>query len=180
MIDDYLRSQSELDDHAVHLLFSANRWELASTIESLLNEGTTVLCDRYAFSGMAFTFAKSRASTAAQERFPYEWCRAPDAGLPAPDLTLFLDISPGTAKQRGGYGEERYEKEELQRRVREVFKRIKEDVQASGGRWINMDAGQDKHAVQDKVWNHVKDLADGVSDRSLKTLWTSSNLRADE
>ena len=29
MIDAYLRAQSELDDRAIHLLFSANRWELA-------------------------------------------------------------------------------------------------------------------------------------------------------
>jgi dTMP kinase len=29
MIDAYLRSQSELDDRAIHLLFSANRWECA-------------------------------------------------------------------------------------------------------------------------------------------------------
>jgi len=29
MIDSYLRSTSELDDRAIHLLFSANRWELA-------------------------------------------------------------------------------------------------------------------------------------------------------
>lgn len=29
MIDSYLRSESELDDHVIHLLFSANRWELA-------------------------------------------------------------------------------------------------------------------------------------------------------
>ncbi|SRR5258708_28949171 len=29
MIDSYLRSQSELDDRAIHLLFSANRWEAA-------------------------------------------------------------------------------------------------------------------------------------------------------
>ena len=29
MIDGYLRSESELEDHAIHLLFSANRWELA-------------------------------------------------------------------------------------------------------------------------------------------------------
>ena len=28
MIDSYLRSQSDLDDRAIHLLFSANRWEL--------------------------------------------------------------------------------------------------------------------------------------------------------
>jgi dTMP kinase len=29
MIDSYLKSTSELDDHAIHLLFSANRWEMA-------------------------------------------------------------------------------------------------------------------------------------------------------
>ena len=29
MIDAYLQSKSDLDDRAIHLLFSANRWELA-------------------------------------------------------------------------------------------------------------------------------------------------------
>jgi dTMP kinase len=29
MLDSYLQQKSELDDRAVHLLFSANRWELA-------------------------------------------------------------------------------------------------------------------------------------------------------
>lgn len=29
MINSYLQSESELDDRAIHLLFSANRWELA-------------------------------------------------------------------------------------------------------------------------------------------------------
>jgi hypothetical protein len=29
MIDEFLRSQIELDDHVIHLLFSANRWEAA-------------------------------------------------------------------------------------------------------------------------------------------------------
>jgi dTMP kinase len=29
MIDAYLRSQAEMDDHVIHLLFSANRWEAA-------------------------------------------------------------------------------------------------------------------------------------------------------
>jgi dTMP kinase len=27
MIDSYLRSAEDLDDHVIHLLFSANRWE---------------------------------------------------------------------------------------------------------------------------------------------------------
>ena len=29
LINDYLTKQADLDDHAVHLLFSANRWEFA-------------------------------------------------------------------------------------------------------------------------------------------------------
>jgi dTMP kinase len=29
MIDSYLQSKTEMDDHAIHLLFSSNRWEKA-------------------------------------------------------------------------------------------------------------------------------------------------------
>lgn len=29
MIDSYLKSAVRMDDHAIHLLFSANRWEAA-------------------------------------------------------------------------------------------------------------------------------------------------------
>jgi dTMP kinase len=29
LIDDYLKKKADIEDHAIHLLFSANRWELA-------------------------------------------------------------------------------------------------------------------------------------------------------
>jgi dTMP kinase len=29
MINSYLQSKADLEDHVIHLLFSANRWELA-------------------------------------------------------------------------------------------------------------------------------------------------------
>ena len=29
MIDSYLKGQAEIEDHVIHLLFSANRWEAA-------------------------------------------------------------------------------------------------------------------------------------------------------
>jgi len=158
MIDAYLRSQSELDDHTVHLLFSANRWELASTIESDLASGTTILCDRYAFSGCAFTAAKG---------LPYDWCIAPDVGLPAPDLVLFLDISPDAAKSRGGYGEERYEKEEMQQRVREIFKRLGDDF---GSKWITVDAGGSSETVENAIWHHLGPYTTGAR-QSISRLW---------
>jgi dTMP kinase len=162
MIDAYLRSESELDDHAIHLLFSANRWELASTISAHLAQGTTVLADRYAFSGIAFS---------ARKGLPYEWCRAPEVGLPAPDLTLFLNISPEVAAARGGYGLERYEKEEVQKGVRQVFDKIGQAVQQEAeGKWVEIDAGKTKEEVAEELWKAVEPLAGGV-EGSVSRLW---------
>ena len=73
------------DDAAVHLLFSANRWEAAKALKTRLGAGETLVCDRYAFSGVAFTAAKGTLDL--------EWCKNPDRGLPAPDAVIYLDVS---------------------------------------------------------------------------------------
>ncbi|KAJ7086442.1 thymidylate kinase [Mycena belliarum] len=160
MIDSYLRSQSELDDRAIHLLFSANRWELVGEIERLLARGTSVVCDRYAFSGVAFSAAKG---------LPLEWCRSPDVSLPAPDLTLFLDITPEKARERGGYGEERYEKEEMQRKVRDVFREICREL--TEVTWLTIDAGREREDVAADIWSAVRPLAGGLMS-PLQRLWS--------
>ena len=145
-----------------------------STIIALLDSGTTVLADRYAFSGVAFSASKVTSSA-----LSYEWCRNPEIGLPAPDLTMFLDIAPEKARERGGYGEERYEKEEVQRRVRGVFERIGREMLAGGAgetagsertRWVKVDAGEQKDAVHDIIWGLLDPLIHGVEE-PLKRLW---------
>jgi dTMP kinase len=101
MIDQYLTGSKDLEDHAIHLLFSANRWEGASQLEyHLMQKRETVICDRYAYSGVAFTSAKPRESQGGPLSF--EWCQSPDIGLPAPDAVIFLDLSQEEAEQRGG------------------------------------------------------------------------------
>ncbi|KII87130.1 hypothetical protein PLICRDRAFT_42787 [Plicaturopsis crispa FD-325 SS-3] len=170
MIDAYLCSQSELDDRAVHLLFSANRWELASTIERHLAAGTAVLCDRYAFSGIAFSAAKG---------LPLDWCRAPDIGLPAPDLTLFFDVALAVARARGGYGEERYEKEELQKKVRGVFGTIGAQMQKGKvGVWEEIDASGTMEEVSAKIWGAVGAYVEAGVDQPLERLWVDLPLGA--
>jgi len=148
------------------LLFSANRWELAPSIERDLAAGITILCDRYAFSGVAFSAAKPSLS--------FEWCTFPDIGLPEPDLVLFLDASPGVARSRGGYGEERYEKEEMQRRVRDVFKRIEKEAKQSKGvrgmDWVTIDADGTLADVEQTIWEVVEPLSKGLS-RPVGKLW---------
>jgi dTMP kinase len=101
MINQYLTGGNDLEDHAIHLLFSANRWEGASQLEyHLIQKGETVICDRYAYSGVAFTSAKPRENKGGPLSF--EWCQSPDIGLPAPDAVIFLDLSQEEAEQRGG------------------------------------------------------------------------------
>ncbi|KAK4097559.1 hypothetical protein N658DRAFT_510260 [Parathielavia hyrcaniae] len=115
MIDSYLKSQVDMDDHVIHLLFSANRWEAAKSIASLLSSGTTVICDRYYHSGVVYSAAKQNPT------LTLPWARAPEIGLPRPDLVLFLDLDESAAQARGGWGGEAYERAEMQRRVRELF-----------------------------------------------------------
>ncbi|EDR09673.1 uncharacterized protein LACBIDRAFT_189987 [Laccaria bicolor S238N-H82] len=177
MIDSYLRSDSELDDHVIHLLFSANRWELASYITQLLEAGTPIICDRYAFSGIAFSASKGIPSSTPSPKLPYEWCRSPDIGLPAPDLVLFLDIAPERAKLRGGYGEERYEKEELQARVRGIFQRLGSEMQNETQRpvrpnWVTVDAGRERKVVANEVWSLVEPLVINRIDDPVAKLWS--------
>jgi dTMP kinase len=144
----------------------------SSRIESLLDSGTTVICDRYAFSGIAFSASKAliQKSSSAVSPLTYEWCRAPDVSLPAPDLTIFLDISPEqAAEQREGYGEERYEKLEMQARVREVFGRIGKEIGAE--KWVTVDAGRTREEVAEDIWEKVSPLAEGM-DEPLSMLWS--------
>ncbi|XP_072950270.1 thymidylate kinase isoform X2 [Typha angustifolia] len=108
LISAYLANESQLDDKAIHLLFSANRWEKRALMENKLKSGITIVVDRYSYSGVAFSVAKG---------LDMGWCMALEMGLIAPDLVIFLDIPPEKAAERGGYGTERYEQLEFQRKV---------------------------------------------------------------
>lgn len=118
MINSYLSGQSQQDDHAIHLLFSANRWESAQEIESNIRSGITVIIDRYYYSGCVYSAAKQNPL------MDLAWCRHPEVGLPRPDLCLFLNISAEEASKRGGFGTERYERQDLQDRVRELYREM--------------------------------------------------------
>jgi dTMP kinase len=103
VINNYLTTAgNDLDDRAIHLLFSANRWEAVGQLTRHLRAGTTVVCDRYAYSGVAFSAAKVKEGDS-EPLLPMEWCQAPDVGLPAPDRVIFLDLSQDEAEGRGGY-----------------------------------------------------------------------------
>ncbi|KAI4938149.1 hypothetical protein J4E85_000588 [Alternaria conjuncta] len=147
MINSYLSGQSEQDDHVIHLLFSANRWEAVPSIQADLAAGTTIIVDRYYYSGCVYSAAKQNPSMS------LEWCRKPEVGLPRPDLCLFLDISADDAAKRGGYGTEKYEKKEIQDRVRELFETMMQKKE--GEDFVRIDAGESMTDVAAKIRQEV-------------------------
>ena len=55
IIDDYLNKRIELHDAAVHLLFSANRWECVPGMLSDMESGITLIVDRYVHNIMLYS-----------------------------------------------------------------------------------------------------------------------------
>lgn len=108
-------SNGSAQDKALHLLFSANRWEVQEEIEKTLNEGIHVISDRYSFSGLAYSMAKGLS---------YEWCFEPEKGLIKPDLVIFIDTDPKICAARKGYGSEAFEKIEFQQKVLDQFHQV--------------------------------------------------------
>lgn len=186
LINSYLTSSAALNDQTIHLLFSANRWEASSSLESKLAAGTNLVCDRYAFSGVAFSSAKG---------LDLDWCMSCDRGLPAPDAVIYLDISVEDASERGQYGEERYEKIDFQRKVRDMFMAMKdretgsvsaslpeppsEENTATASKipisppvpWFVLNSKQSIADLHSQIHAIVSAIADDVKDKPIRRLW---------
>ncbi len=97
LISRFLRGElgklEEVDPYVVALLFAGDRKDAAGIIHGWIQEGKTVLLDRYVYSNIAFQCAKL-ASHADQKRLR-DWIYQLEFvhfGIPKPDLNIFLDV----------------------------------------------------------------------------------------
>ena len=145
----------------------------AALLEAL-ESGKNVVMDRYAFSGVAFSSAKPGMSV--------EWCAEPDAGLPMPDVLLFMELSPERAATRGGFGEERYENPAFQEAVRGAFAALQQRmagvVGGGEGWWCNVDAWGRVEEVGGRVEAAVAPILKAVASGAvpLRALWDGKEL----
>jgi dTMP kinase len=104
LISRFLRGDFGAND-AVHpqlvaLLFAEDRHGAAPLIREALEEGKTVLLDRYVYSNIAYQCAKLN-DMVARKRLR-DWIFNTEYGdfqLPVPDLNLFLDVPIGFVEQ---------------------------------------------------------------------------------
>ncbi|XP_022831248.1 thymidylate kinase [Spodoptera litura] len=159
IINNYLQLKNELSDEVIHLLFSANRWERAKNIIKTLEAGVTVIVDRYCYSGVAFSAAKG---------LDLNWCKHPDVGLPKPDKVFFLTMPLDSIKQRNGFGNERYEVLNFQRKVSEIYTKLKED------NWQVVDASRSIDTIQEEMLQQTLNVVDLASDKNIEKLWVQA------
>jgi dTMP kinase len=152
-IHDALHGAREYGPDVMQLLYVANRYEKKPLMQQMLAAGTVIICDRYLASSIAYGEA---------EGVDGAWLREIQRYLPAPDLTILLDIAPETAAGRKTANRDKYERDlALLSRVRESYRR-----QAEGGGpstplragWLRLDGERAKDAVAADVLTAVSPL----------------------
>ncbi|CAI4044201.1 hypothetical protein N7582_003203 [Saccharomyces uvarum] len=156
LIDQYLTDDSfRLSDQAIHLLFSANRWEMIDSMKETLLEGKNVIMDRYVYSGVAYSAAKETKG------MDLDWCLQPDIGLLKPDLTLFLSIQDVASNAvKDGFGDERYETLKFQKKVKQTFVTLLENEMKKGDESIKIVdvSGKGIQEVEALIWEIVEPM----------------------
>ncbi len=140
----------DVDPMAELLLFCAARAELvAEVIRPALDDGRTVVCDRFSDSSVAY---QGRARGLGDE-IVREACALATGGL-EPDLTLLLKLDPEVAAGREG-ANDRFEEEglELQRAVAAGYDAI---VRENPGRVVAIDGSGQQGQVHERVMATVR------------------------
>ncbi|MFE2041624.1 dTMP kinase [Streptomyces sp. NPDC059477] len=135
-------SSAGLSHRAEALLYAADRAEHVDTVvRPALERGAVVITDRYIDSSVAYQGAGRDLSPTEIARIS-RW--ATD-GL-VPHLTVLLDVSPETARERFTEAPDRLESEpaEFHARVRSGFLTL---AAADAGRYLVVDAGQEPEGV---------------------------------
>lgn len=98
---------------------------------------------------------------------PLEWCKAPDVGLPAPDVVFYLKLPAKAAEMRADFGSERYENLEFQYEAEQQFEILRDS------NWHELDASRDIESLHSEILRTAEKLIRTQSHMPLSSLWTS-------
>lgn len=148
----YLAGGSELDYHAVHLLYAANKWERVQELNRAIASGHNVIVNRYSPSNLAYGVARG---------LELDWLRALEDGLPRPDVVFVLDVTPGVSFKRKRSRRDVHEADrQYLKKVRGTYLRF-----ARKYGWKVINAKQDPKAVHAELWIGVSRLFERRSPR---------------
>jgi len=106
-----LAGELEVKPKTLALLFTADRMEHLDEIEAALDEGKTVVCERYLYSTVAYQHAQG---------VDWQWLLELNRDVLKPDIAFLLDIPVGEAGDRFT-GEEVFERKGFLKEVKKNY-----------------------------------------------------------
>lgn len=95
VIDDYLSGDYDVPPEVRALLYAADRYQYIDEFRDLLDRGGALVADRYSASNYAF---QTTAFSGEAWDEMVSWMETVESRLPEPDITIFLDVDPATAR----------------------------------------------------------------------------------
>lgn len=152
LINLYLNYQLDYSNECIHLLFSLNRWELKKKMEELLLKGTTIIVDRYSYSGIAYSMANG---------LELDWAKNTETGLIKPDLVLYLML-PAEQIESRLTSDEIYENLEFQKKVTSGFEKLFDETY-----WKKVDASATEQEVNNTCLDYITKCIDNINDTKI-------------
>jgi dTMP kinase len=139
----FLDGKRDYPSELKHMLLSANRWEKKKEIESMVDNGTMLIMNRYYQSNLVYGIANG---------LNINWLLNLDKGIPREDMVIVLEVSPKTSYQRAIDYQDVFEKdkkllEEVQKNYRKLAKKFK---------WNIINGEKNKEQVHQEVMKIVR------------------------
>ena len=142
-VKNYLQNNSTLPIEAMHMLLSANRWELKSLICEWISQNKYIIIDRYSYSNYAYGNANG---------LELSWLKSLDSGLPSSDLTILLDIPVEVSFSRKNTQRDINERDSnILNKVRKLYLNFARELE-----WPIINGELNSDEIAKEIWGHVK------------------------
>ena len=144
--------KDEVSPYLDALLFMADRAQHTLNIKGWLDEGRTVICDRYYHSTVAYQTVYLKGCSLGDN---FDWLLEANLRISVPpDMTFLLVLDPEKAIERaGGRGDfSRFERLEFLKEVQETYERLAHQDKSI----IKIDAEKTPEAIVESMLEHVE------------------------
>ena len=143
---------------AMQLLFCADRAEhVATIIQPALDEGKTIICDRYVLSTIIYGSVLGLDA---------KWLEKVNEQFPKPDLTIVTLPPYEVCRERIGQrtSADQFENDEFQRRIYDAYRAVEDPTT------IFIDTNKSREEVTDDVYRKVRDYFGPLSRETIEQL----------
>lgn len=141
-IQAFLNGGKSYNSHALHMLYSLNRWENQEKIMRALDSADIVMTDRYTPSNLAYGLAKG---------LKLDWLTGLDQGLPEPDTIIVLDVPVKYSFAR------KRERRDIHESNRKLLVQVRKNYLGLARKlnWLVIDASRPAKVVHEDVLKEV-------------------------